>query len=115
MDLLEPVQQQYRNFVPFADGYSPCFADWATGVVDDPPVMQWIASLPQISEVEVRSFSQEGARVRIAYYGEAPRLQAELAGLGLLLSQQEGDTWQLLRTGEVPSRDTPFGATSTSF
>ena len=74
-----------------------------------------LASLPEIGEVEVLSFSQEGARVRIAYYGEAPRLQAELAGLGLLLSQQEGDTWQLLRTGEVPSRDTPFGATSTSF
>src|SRR5688500_17251065 len=50
MDLLEPVQQQYRNFVPFADGYSPCFADWATGVVDDPLVMQWIASLPQIKQ-----------------------------------------------------------------
>ena len=33
MDLLEPVQEQYRNFVPFADGYSPCFADWATGAV----------------------------------------------------------------------------------
>jgi hypothetical protein len=50
MDLLEPVQEQYRNFVPFADGYSPCFAEWATGVVDDPPVMEWIASLPQIKQ-----------------------------------------------------------------
>ena len=50
MDLLEPVQEQYRNFVPFADGYSPCFADWAAGVVDDPPVMEWIASLPQIKQ-----------------------------------------------------------------
>jgi Uncharacterized protein conserved in bacteria (DUF2066) len=78
-------------------------------------VQRALASLPEIGEVEVRSFSQEGARVRIAYYGEAPRLQAELAGLGLLLAQQEGDTWQLLRTGEVPGRDTPFGAAPTSF
>jgi hypothetical protein len=50
MDLLEPVQEQYRNFVPFAAGYSPCFADWATGVVDDPQVMEWIAALPQIKQ-----------------------------------------------------------------
>lgn len=50
MDLLEPVQEQYRNFVPFAVGYSPCFADWAGSVVDDPPVMEWIASLPQIKQ-----------------------------------------------------------------
>jgi len=50
MDLLEPVQEQYRNFVPFAAGYSPCFAEWAAGVVDDPQVMQWIASLPQIKQ-----------------------------------------------------------------
>ncbi len=50
MDLLEPVQEQYRNFVPFATGYSPCFADWAAAVVDDPPVVEWIASLPQIKQ-----------------------------------------------------------------
>ncbi len=50
MDLQEPVQEQYRNFVPFAAGYSPCFADWAAGVVDDPAVVRWIATLPQIKQ-----------------------------------------------------------------
>jgi hypothetical protein len=50
VDLLEPVQEQYRNFVPFAAGYSPCFAEWAKGVVDDPQVMEWIGTLPQIKQ-----------------------------------------------------------------
>jgi hypothetical protein len=50
MDLLEPVQEQYRNFVPYATGYSPCFAEWASGVVDDPSVIEWIAELPQIKQ-----------------------------------------------------------------
>jgi hypothetical protein len=50
MDLLEPVQEQYRSFMPFAAGYSPCFAEWAAGVADDPPVMAWIARLPQIKQ-----------------------------------------------------------------
>lgn len=50
MDLLEPVQEQYRSFVPFATGYSPCFAEWAAGVVDDPQVVAWIATLPQLKQ-----------------------------------------------------------------
>ena len=50
MDLLEPVQEQYRSFVPFATGYSPCFAEWAAGVVDDPEVVAWIAALPQVKQ-----------------------------------------------------------------
>ena len=50
MELLEPVQEQYRNFVPYASGYSPCFAEWATCVVDDPQVMGWIAALPQLKQ-----------------------------------------------------------------
>jgi hypothetical protein len=50
MDLLEPVQEQYRNFVPFATGNSPCFAEWASGVVDDREVMEWIAALPQLKQ-----------------------------------------------------------------
>jgi len=50
VDLLEPVAEQYRRFVPFAVGYSPCFAEWAASVVDDPPVMEWIGTLPQIKQ-----------------------------------------------------------------
>jgi hypothetical protein len=50
VDLLEPVQEQYRDFVPYAAGYSPCFAEWAAGVADDPAVIEWIATLPQIKQ-----------------------------------------------------------------
>ena len=78
-------------------------------------IQQALKTLPQIGEVKVEAFSRQGARLRIAYYGEMPRIQAELAGMGLLLTQEEGDRWQLLRTGEDPSRGTPFEATSTAF
>lgn len=50
MDLLEPVVSQYRRFVPFAAGYSPCFEEWALGVVGDPEVQAWIGRLPQLKQ-----------------------------------------------------------------
>lgn len=77
-------------------------------------INQTLRSLPQIGDVELESFSRDAARLRIAYFGDMPRIQAELAGLGLLLTQEEGETWLLLRTGVDPSRGIPFEATPTA-
>ncbi len=86
------------------------------GLRDWVAVQEALRSLPQIGEVQVEAFSRDAARLRIAYFGDVPRIQAELAGRGLLLTQEEGDTWQLLRTGADPSRGTapPFEATSSA-
>ncbi len=75
-----------------------------------------LTELPQIGDVQVESFSRDGARLRLAYFGDMPRVQAELAGRGLLLTQEEGNTWLLLRTGATPSRGIPppFEATTSS-
>jgi hypothetical protein len=36
----------YRDFAREADG-SPCFAEWANGVAEDPEVLAWLQSLPE--------------------------------------------------------------------
>ncbi len=41
-----PAPEVYRDFAEAAAEESPCFADWARGVVDDPDVLAWLDSLP---------------------------------------------------------------------
>lgn len=43
---LGDVQQTYRTFAVYAAGNSPCFEEWALGVVTDPEVQHWLARLP---------------------------------------------------------------------
>ena len=41
------VQTTYRDFAVYAADSSPCFEEWALGVVDDPEVQEWLARLPE--------------------------------------------------------------------
>ena len=40
------IAGRYRDFASYAEGDSPCFADWAHGVAGDPEVHAWLADLP---------------------------------------------------------------------
>lgn len=48
MLLHDDVIEEYRDFATYAAGDSPCFEDWALGVVEDPEVLAWLATLPPI-------------------------------------------------------------------
>lgn len=41
------VTAQYADFVEYAAGNSACFEEWARGVLSDPEMLDWIASLPR--------------------------------------------------------------------
>lgn len=49
MDLWSQVEHQYRAFARQATD-SPCFSAWAAAVAQDPEVLAWLASLPQIKQ-----------------------------------------------------------------
>ncbi|QYJ03432.1 DUF2332 domain-containing protein [Nocardioides panacisoli] len=46
MEVLGSVANLYRDFAQYAVD-SPCFVDWAEGVLEDPEVQDWITSLPE--------------------------------------------------------------------
>ena len=46
MDPYADSARQYAEFAADAGGDSPCFAEWALGVADDPEVLAWLADLP---------------------------------------------------------------------
>jgi hypothetical protein len=48
MLLHDDVIEEYRDFATYAAGDSPCFEEWALGVVDDPEVLAWLATLPPV-------------------------------------------------------------------
>ena len=48
MLLHDDVIEEYRDFASYAAGDSPCFEEWALGVVDDPEVLAWLGTLPAI-------------------------------------------------------------------
>ncbi|MBB6628044.1 DUF2332 domain-containing protein [Nocardioides sp. KIGAM211] len=50
MELWTGVVEQYAEFADYARGDSPCFEAWARGVADDPEVVAWIATLPEIKQ-----------------------------------------------------------------
>ncbi len=47
MRLRGQVAEVYLDFAGYAAADSPCFADWARGVVGDHEVQDWLASLPE--------------------------------------------------------------------
>ncbi len=48
MLLYDDVIEEYRDFATYAAVDSPCFEEWALGVVDDDEVLAWLATLPPI-------------------------------------------------------------------
>ena len=82
-------------------------ADWVG-------INRGLASLPEVSEVEVAAFARDRVRAQIRYIGDQFRFEQALARLGLALAR-EGESWLLLPTGGNPSRGEPPSATSTSF
>ena len=48
MLLHDDVIEEYRDFASYAAGDSPCFEEWALGVVGDPEVLAWLGTLPAI-------------------------------------------------------------------
>lgn len=48
MLLHDDVIAEYLDFAAYAAGDSPCFEEWARGVVDDPEVLAWLGTLPTI-------------------------------------------------------------------
>ncbi|MDZ5663735.1 DUF2332 domain-containing protein [Nocardioides sp. S-58] len=42
----DDVIAAYRDFAAYAAGDSPCFEEWALGVVDDDEVLAWLGTLP---------------------------------------------------------------------
>lgn len=50
MELYTAISEAYADFATYAKGDSPCFAEWARGVVADPEVQRWIATLPEVKQ-----------------------------------------------------------------
>jgi hypothetical protein len=48
MLLYDDVIEEYRDFASYAAGDSPCFEEWALGVVGDAEVLAWLDTLPPI-------------------------------------------------------------------
>lgn len=48
MLLHDDVIEEYRDFATYAAGDSPCFEEWALGVVGDEEVLTWLGTLPPI-------------------------------------------------------------------
>ena len=48
MEPYAPVAEQYAEFARWSRDESPCFADWARGVADDPEVLGWLSDLPKL-------------------------------------------------------------------
>ncbi|GAA1919896.1 DUF2332 domain-containing protein [Nocardioides hwasunensis] len=42
------VIEEYRDFATYAAGDSPCFEEWALGVVEDAEVVAWLGTLPAL-------------------------------------------------------------------
>ena len=45
-----PTGVAVRRFVTGTHGGSPCFEEWARGVVDDPEVLAWLDALPAVKQ-----------------------------------------------------------------
>ena len=50
MEPYAPVAEQYAEFARWSRDESPCFADWARGVADDPEVQARLSQLPRIKQ-----------------------------------------------------------------
>jgi len=73
-----------------------------------------LENLPEVSEVDVATFSQQNVRAQIRYIGDEFSLEEALRRLGLTLSR-EGDRWLLQPTGGAsPSPGGPVNASPAS-
>jgi Uncharacterized protein conserved in bacteria (DUF2332) len=50
MEPFAPVAEQYADFARWSRDESPCFADWARGVADDPDVLARLSELPRVKQ-----------------------------------------------------------------
>jgi hypothetical protein len=50
MEPYAPVAEQYAEFARWSRDESPCFADWARGVAEDPEVQAQLADLPTVKQ-----------------------------------------------------------------
>jgi hypothetical protein len=50
MEPYAPVAEQYAEFARWSRDESPCFADWARGVADDPDVLALLSELPKVKQ-----------------------------------------------------------------
>jgi hypothetical protein len=50
MEPYAPIAEQYADFARWSREESPCFADWARGVADDPDVLGELSGLPKIKQ-----------------------------------------------------------------
>jgi len=50
MEPYAPVAEQYADFARWSRAESPCFAEWARGVADDPEVLARLSDLPKVKQ-----------------------------------------------------------------
>jgi hypothetical protein len=50
MEPYAPVAEQYVDFARWSRDESPCFAEWASGVADDPEVLARLSDLPNVKQ-----------------------------------------------------------------
>ena len=81
-------------------------ADWVA-------IRQSLATLPELSEIVMVSFSQDRVGLEMHYIGDELGLEQALARLGLALTR-EGESWLLLPTGGNPDLGGQPSATSTA-
>ncbi|MGH3337000.1 MAG: DUF2332 family protein, partial [Nocardioides sp.] len=48
MEPYAPIAEQYADFARWSRDESPCFADWARGVAEDPDVLARLSDLPKV-------------------------------------------------------------------
>jgi hypothetical protein len=81
-------------------------ADWVA-------VKQSLARLPEVTDVEMRSFARDRVGLEIRYIGDEVHLEQALARLGLALTR-EGESWLLQPTAASPSQGGQPSATSSA-
>ena len=83
MLLHDDVIDEYRDFATYAAGDSPCFEEWALGVVADPEVLAWLGTLPPLKR-------QPNLVFAAARWHGAPA-PAPYAGLRRVLLEREAE------------------------
>ena len=81
--LYDDVIEEYRDFATYAAGDSPCFEEWALGVVEDAEVLAWLGTLPPLKR-------QPNLVFAAARWHGAPAPGA-YAGLRRVLLEQEAE------------------------
>jgi hypothetical protein len=88
--LHDDLIEEYRDFATYAAGDSPCFEEWAQGVVEDAEVLAWLATLPPIKR-------QPNLVFAAARWHGAPA-PGPYAGLRRLLLEREAEVRETVMT-----------------